>query len=781
MSTSNLLILIIEDDDDDFVHICQLLKKGAVKVQVDRAATAQAGLLAALEDRHDVCFLDYRLGEHSGLDILRKLRRGNITAPVIFLTGQGDEEIAVEAMKAGATDYLLKARLTVPLLEAALRFSLTLREKEDAVRIARHALQASEQRFRALVENSSDAITLMDPEGTIVYASQSIRSLLGYTPEELVETDAFQYVHPDDVAAVRDTFHAILHSPGVPMRMELRFGHKDKTWRYLEAIGVNRLHEPAVGAVVINERDVTERKRAENELRAAEQEYRMLFERNLAGVFRVSAEGKFLAANDSLARMLGYEHGEQLLGRFKADFAQAGELDRLLGELEHRDHVVSYELKARRKNGETACLLMNSSVLRDEKGNCLGREGTVLDITERRALELQLLQAQKMDAVGQLAGGVAHDFNNLLMVISSYAELLTESIGDANDKAYNQAKEIEKAARRAAALTQQLLAFSRKQMMMPRLMDMNTVVSEFGKMLPRLIGEDIRVTVTQGEGLWKVKADPVQIEQLIMNLAVNARDAMPRGGSLVVETSNIQVDEAYCRLHLGMQPGEHVMLTVSDTGCGIAPEVLPRIFEPFFTTKEHGKGTGLGLSTVYGIVKQSGGTVNVYSEPEHGTVFKVYLPRADAAMSREEDEVETVPPPRGSETILLVEDEQAVRQIMIEYLNSRGYSVVQGKNGQDALQMLQDFSGKMDLLITDVIMPGMSGAELAGRVKEIKPDIRVLFISGYTESMVVRHGIDETSGFLQKPFTLASMACKVREVLDAKQEPGEATELAAAS
>ncbi len=889
MSTETLQFLIVEDDEDDFVHVRQLLRSSVGNAEVERAATAEAAMEMANDHPHDLCFVDYRLGDKDGLDILRELKKRDAAAPVIFLTGQGDEEVAVQAMKAGATDYLLKSKLNAQSLEAAVRHALTLGKEQESVRVARRALGASEHRFRALVENSSDVIALLDAQGTMVYVSHSVQRMMGYAPAEMVETCAFDHIHPEDVGSVRRVFSALLKSPGVPMRAEYRRRHKDGRWRFLETTAMNRLEDPAVGAIVVNERDITERCQAEAEfrklssaveqsadmvvmtgadgvieyanpafetltgytreeavgrtprilksgrqdadfyqrmwgtllagkvfrgvlvnrkkngelfwaektitpivdergqirnfisndrditqrrtaeeaLRSSEERYRLLFERNLAGVFRTSAEGKFTEANDSLARMVGYESGTKLLGRDTAEFLDNPmEREVLIRELQTRGQVVSYELRARRKDGSDTWALLNSTQLRDQQGNVAGWEGTVLDITERRALQQQLLHSQKLDAVGQLAGGVAHDFNNLLMVISSYAELLSDSIGG-NAKAQYQAQEILKAARRAAGLTRQLLAFSRKQVLSPRIMDLNTVLADIGRMLPRLIGEDIQVEVRPGASLWKVKADPVQVEQVIMNLAVNARDAMPRGGHLVLETSNAQLDEEFARRHVGVLPGEHVMLTVSDTGCGIPADILPRIFEPFFTTKELSKGTGLGLPTVYGIVKQSGGSIWVYSEVDHGTVFKVYLPRAASVAEKYYEERPAAPPPRGSETILMVEDEDAVRESTCEYLSSRGYTVLQGKNGADALQVLEHFAGKIHLLISDVIMPGMSGAELGKRVRELRPDTRVIYISGYTESTVVQHGVEATSGFLPKPFTLTALAGKVREVLDA--------------
>ncbi len=771
MSAETLQFLVVEDDEDDFVHVRQLLRSSVGEAEVERAATAEAAVAMASDHPHDLCFVDYRLGDKDGLDVLRELKDRDVAAPVIFLTGQGDEEVAVQAMKAGASDYLLKSKVNAQSLETAVRHALTLGKEQEAVRVARRALQASEQRFRALVENSSDAITLLDAQGTITYASQSIRGLLGYAPEELVETSAFDYLHSEDQAGVRETFLAILQAPGIPYRLEYRCRHKNGEWRFLEAIGANRLHETAVGAVVVNERDVTERKQAEAERTAAEDKLRKVsraVEQSADMVVMTDPNGVIEYANPAFETLTGYKR-EEAVGRTPR-ILKSGRQDRayyermwatLLSGQVFRDVLVN-----RKKNGDLFWAEKTITPVLDERGKVRHFISNDRDITERRVLEQQLLHSQKMDAVGQLAGGVAHDFNNLLMVISSYAELLSDSIGG-NPKAQHQAAEILKAARRAAGLTRQLLAFSRKQVMSPRVLDLNTVLADIERMLPRLIGENIQVEIRPGASLWMVKADPVQIEQVIMNLAVNARDAMPRGGHLVLETTNAQLDEEYARRHVGTSPGEHVMLAVSDTGCGIPADILPHIFEPFFTTKELGKGTGLGLPTVYGIVKQSGGSVWVYSEVGHGTVFKVYLPRSVAVAEKNHDERVAIPPPRGSETILVVEDEEAVRESSSEYLTSRGYTVLQGKNGADALQVLEHFAGKIHLLITDVIMPGMSGAELGKHVGELRPEIRVIYISGYTESTVVQHGIEATSGFLQKPFSLTALADKVRDVLDA--------------
>jgi two-component system cell cycle sensor histidine kinase/response regulator CckA len=397
------------------------------------------------------------------------------------------------------------------------------------------------------------------------------------------------------------------------------------------------------------------------------------------------------------------------------------------------------------------------------------------DVTERRALEQQLRQSQKMEAVGRLAGGIAHDFNNLLMVISGYSEFLLDRLGP-DPAVRGPAQEIAGAAGRATSLTRQLLAFSRKQMLAPKILDLNGVVTENLKMLTRVIGEDIDLVMVPEAGLGAVRADAGQIEQVIMNLAVNARDAMPAGGKLTIETSNVSLDEEYARFHAPLRPGNYVMLAISDTGAGMDSETQSHIFEPFFTTKGP-KGTGLGLSTVYGIVKQSGGYIWVYSEAGKGTTFKIYLPRvAEAAESPEQvaTPAEDVAAEPGTETILLVEDEANLRYLARQFLEKQGYRVIEAADGAVAMQIAVAHEGTIHLLLTDVIMPGMNGRELAQRISEIRPNVKILYMSGYTENVIGRNGtLDAGVRLLQKPFSLHNLKNKVREVLDSSPFPQE--------
>jgi PAS domain S-box-containing protein len=403
--------------------------------------------------------------------------------------------------------------------------------------------------------------------------------------------------------------------------------------------------------------------------------------------------------------------------------------------------------------------------LRDGEGEIQGVIGVALDVTERDRLADQLRQSQKMQAVGELAGGVAHDFNNLLMVVKGHAQLLLDRMPDPSPMRQS-VLQVEKAADRAASLTRQLLAFSRKQVLQPRVLDMNEVVAGMIRMFSRVIGENIEMAFLPGGNLGRVKADPGQIEQVLLNLVVNARDAMPDGGRLTIETSNVDLDRSYSAKHASTEPGAYVMLTVTDTGCGMTAETQSHIFEPFFTTKGPGKGTGLGLATVYGVVKQSGGYIWVYSEVGHGTTFKIYLPRVMAELDRPVAETDTREMAKGSETILFVEDEQSVRELVCDYLRGNGYTVLEAPEGTEALKVAAAHSGAIHILITDVVMPHLSGPELAAQIGAVRQGLKVLFVSGYTDDTVFRHGVLEGGvAYLQKPFNLKALAQKIREVL----------------
>jgi len=480
-------------------------------------------------------------------------------------------------------------------------------------------------------------------------------------------------------------------------------------------------------------------------------------------VFVADGAGRLLDVNPRACDLTGYSR-EELLRLSVADTyppPQRNEARDRIAEVTAGVTTVR-ERPLLRKDGTVLTVEINARLLPD--GRILG---TVRDVTERRQLEQQLRQAQKMEAIGRLAGGVAHDFNNVLTAVFGYVDLLREELPQDSD-AQKDLSEVRKAAERAASLTRQLLAFSRQQVLEPVVLELNELVTDFEKMLRRVIGEDVELRLALGADVGNVRADPGQLHQVIMNLVVNARDAMPTGGKLILETANAELTATYAELHKPVVPGPYVMLAVSDTGTGMTPEIQARIFEPFFTTKEKGKGTGLGLSTVYGIVKQSEGYVWVYSEPSKGTTFKVYLPRVDAAAD-ELSKPKATGTLAGTETILLAEDDAILRPLAKQLLEKLGYRVLEGGDAAEALAAAQRHTGPIHLLIADVILPGPSGRELARRLAVARPDTKVVYVSGYTDDAIVHHGMLEPGlNFLQKPFTPATLARKVRDVLDAK-------------
>jgi PAS domain S-box-containing protein len=510
-------------------------------------------------------------------------------------------------------------------------------------------------------------------------------------------------------------------------------------------------------------------------LRRSEMNFRSLVTNAPYGICRCDSAGQLLDANPAMLAMLGYSSPKEVVGKhlgtLHADTLQWFELADYLRSAAAFNGLIA---EWKRKDGTATVVRVSGRAVSDGgKGKTF--ELFAEDVTERRALEQQLRQSQKMEAVGRLAGGIAHDFNNLLMVISGYSEFLLDRLGP-DPALRGPAQEIAGAAGRATSLTRQLLAFSRKQMLAPKILDLNGVVTENLKMLTRVIGEDIDLVMVPATGLGAVRADSGQIEQVIMNLAVNARDAMPAGGKLTIETSNVSLDEEYARFHAPLRPGNYVMLAISDTGAGMDSETQSHIFEPFFTTKGP-KGTGLGLSTVYGIVKQSGGYIWVYSEAGKGTTFKIYLPRvAEAAESVEQVAVaaESAAAEPGTETILLVEDEANLRYLARQFLEKQGYRVIEAADGAVAMQIAVAHEGTIHLLLTDVIMPGMNGRELAQRISEIRPNVKILYMSGYTENVIGRNGtLDAGVRLLQKPFSLHNLKNKVREVLDSSPFPQE--------
>jgi PAS domain S-box-containing protein len=531
-----------------------------------------------------------------------------------------------------------------------------------------------------------------------------------------------------------------------------------------------------ISGAIANVRLFNDLRKAEETLRESEMRFRDLYDKAPLGYHEYDAEGRITRVNRTDLEMLGYSAGE-MIGQFiwkfnvEEELAHQQVLAKLSGTLAPGRNL---ERIYRRKDGTTFPVLIEDRLILDETGQIEGIRCTIQDITERKrleqemaALQEQLRESQKMEAIGRLAGGIAHDFNNLLTVIKGYSQLSLLDLKE-SDPLRGNIQEIQKASQRATDLTRHLLAFSRRQILDLKVLDLNSLLRDLDKMLRRIIGEDIELSTQLANDLGRVKIDPGQFEQMILNLAVNARDAMLSGGKLTIETMNVELDEQYTHTHIGVIPGYYVRLSVSDTGSGMSKEVKEKIFEPFFTTKEKSKGTGLGLSTVYGIVKQSEGNIWVYSEPGHGTTFKIYLPRIEEELDILHGRDETDSFPMGSETVLLVEDDPLVRDMANRLLKQRGYKVFEAANGEEALRVAHEHSGdKIHLLLTDVVMPQMGGKELADQLKIVRPDVKVLYTSGYTDDAIVHHGVlAPGTHFLQKPFSIKTLSHKVRDVLD---------------
>ena len=638
----------------------------------------------------------------------------------------------------------------------------------------RKELVEREELFHLISENAADMIAIVDMNGKRIFNSLSYEKVVGYSPEELQASSAFEQIHPDDRERVKSAAEDARRS-GIGKTLEYRLRHKNGNWLVLES--TSSVTHDANGEpekLVIVNRNITERKRAEEALRRSEADFRSVVEDAPYGIYRANITGQFLQVNPALQRMLGYELEEELLRRDLATdiFRHTGEYKRLIELLSRTEEIKDIEMEWKKQDGTPITVRCSGRRVNDENGVAAYFEVFAEDVTEKRVLERQLRTAQKMEAIGRLSGGIAHDFNNHLGVIIGYSRVLKRELGE-NNVLCEHALEIEKAGQRAASLTKQLLAFSRQQVLTPAVLSLNTLAADMEKMLPPLLGEDIEVTLILDPGLGNVKADQGQIEQVIMNLAVNARDAMPAGGKLKIQTANVVLDQMYTRSHPGSKAGDYVMLAVTDTGTGMDAATLTHMFEPFFTTKERGKGTGLGLATVYGIVKQSNGYISVESSPGKGSCFQIYLPRDEGQPAAEEQKTDLAENLRGSESILLAEDSESLRKLAQSNLESVGFHVLSASSGEEALEVAVRHGSTFDLLLTDVVMPGMNGRLLAEQLLPRQPGMKVLYMSGYTDSFIAGHGVLEPgTNLLHKPFTEEVLIRKVREVLDGgKQLP----------
>jgi len=677
--------------------------------------------------------------------------------------------------KDGSSVWVLENVETVPgrggtptMIEGTLVDISQQKSAETAHNKAQQALEDSETRYRRLFETAKDGILILDfKTGQIADVNPFLIEMLGYTHSEFVGKKLWEIGPFKDIPASRSAFSA-LQTKGVIRYEDLPLETKDG--RRINVEFVSNVY-PVDGTQVVqcNVRDITERVQAEAALKISETHHRSVFEGAVHGIYRGTLDGRFLDVNPALVAMLGYSSTEEVLKLSVSQdvFAEPEEGLRLL----HKWQVtaeIEEEVQWKRRDQRLITVRLSGRVLGSEHQRPAGLEVIAEDVTERRALEEQLRQAQKIEAVGQLAGGMAHEFNNYLGIVLGYSELLLEEAGTTEGLRRNVA-EIKAATQRTASLTRQLLALSRRQVLEPKVLDVNAVVWETHKLLRRLIPGNIDLVPVLEPNLQQVKVDPAQIQQILINLVVNARDAMPQGGKVVIETANVELDEEYAGRHIEVRPGRYVMLAVSDNGSGIDEQTQARIFEPFFTTKQKGKGTGLGLSTVYGIVRQSGGHITVESALREGSRFRIYLPPTAVTELKVEDET----PPleteilSGTETVLVVEDEPALRRLISVSLEKRGYTVLAAEDGTEAIRILENNPGEIDLVVSDIMMPKLNGLELRKKATLLRPDMRFLFISGYAEDTIGRTThLPQDAGYLEKPFLPIELARKVRALLN---------------
>lgn len=740
--------------------------------------TAEQGIwILGPEDK--ITYVNTRMAEMLGFPAEELLGK----SPHLFLSAKGDTSVDQllarnRSGEGGQNEIKLRHKngaevwtqvSSNPILDAGGGYAGTLAIFNDvtARKRAGNALKESERRYHELFANAPVGIYRTTRDGSVSMANPALLDMLGYTFEELVGRNLDQEACASTY--LRAQFRAQLERDGHIEGVESAWKKRDESLLFVRESA--RVVRDDNGKLLYYEgmvEDINERKQAEQRLRRSEARLRSLIDNAPYGIYRSDPRSDRLsAANPALVQMLGYSSEEEVLAlEVSRDiWGNHRECVKLLQEYEREGRFES-EATWKRKDGSQLKVRLRGRKSRGlDSGVWL--EGYVEDLSQCWLLEEQLRQAQKMEAIGRLAGGIAHDFNNLLMVMSGYTELLQETIKE-GDPQHKMAAGIAKAVTRAKSLTKQLLVSTRQQVLSPTVIDLNSVLADSGEMLARLIGENIEFTVTPAAALGRVKVDAGAMQQVLMNLAVNARDAMPHGGKLNIETANVRIEEDSPLSHLMLKPGSYVMLAVTDTGVGMDKETQSRIFDPFFTTKEQGKGTGLGLSIVYGVVKDSGGGISVDSQPARGTAFRIYLPRVDEAVP-----TETASAPnesrRGSQCILLVEDEDAARDAVRMSLESRGYTVLQASTPAEALDCLERHRDHVNLILTDMVMPGMTGCDLANQALQIKPQIKVLYMSGYSDHSMMAN-IGKGAAFLQKPFSLKVLTQTIWELLELPAE-----------
>ncbi|MFH0727379.1 MAG: response regulator [Pseudomonadota bacterium] len=767
----NGTILIVDDDRRMCNSLKALLCTQGYTIKSDD--NGKDALKHLAEEMVDLVLLDIVMEKMSGFQVMDRMADQHLDVPVIIITGHASTASAVEALRRGAYDYLRKPFEPEELFASVKNALAQRRLQQDKYRMKRN-LQDSEEHFRTLFNQASDCIFIVDPTPeagpVIVDVNDAACSAYGYTVKEFLGKP-FSSIDAQDAGKCGSERVPRLMS-GEQFIYESEHIRKDGTLFPVE-VSARLTHIGSRPIIYAIERNITERKRAEEALRKSEEW--------LKSVFRVAPIGIGVAknrilqdVNPRLCEMTGYTQAE-LIGTSARVLYPTREEFEYVGREKYRQisktGAGEVETRFRTKDGSVIDVLLASTPMNSLKFSA-GMTFTALDITERKRaavekekLQTELFQAQKMEAIGRLAGGVAHDFNNMLSIILGRAELARMKI-KSSDLLYKDLCDIEAVGKRSANLTRQLLGFARKQAITPKILNLNNTIASLLKMLRRLIGEDVGLLWKPAADLWPVKMDPAQIDQILANLVINARDAIKDVGKVIIETGNVVLDEAYCAVHKGFVPGEFTLLAVSDDGCGIDRKTLPNIFEPFFTTKDIGKGTGLGLATVYGITKQNHGFINAYSELGRGSTFKIYLPRYGGGSAGGTAEAPVGSVTGGSETILLVEDEPEILGVVTTMLESLGYAVLSVESPDEAIRLTREHSGEIHLVITDVVMPEMNGRDLSDRLLSLYPNLKCLFMSGYTANVIAHHGVlDEGVRFIQKPFSMRDLAATIRQIL----------------
>ena len=769
-------ILYVDDYplDRELVRDALLKEHGGFRVT---EATTRADFEARLaEGGYDLVLSDFNILGFEGLQVLDAVRAENPRVPVIIVTGTGSEEVAAEAMKRGAADYVIKTARHMQRLPMTIRAALEKNRLAEERERAKAELSESEELLGeiAALSPASIAILKSDEQGEhFLYVNAGWERLTGYSRDDATLLKPNDTVHPDMRAQLAERASKHIRGEDVPAIHEIKIITKSGEVRWLDFAAALIRYQGAPAILTISF-DITERKRAEEELRESESKYRTLIENIPQKIFTKDRGSVFMSCNERLARDLEIRP-DQIVGKTDYDFFPSELADKYCADDKRVMQTGQTEELEEKylQDGQEVWVNTIKTPIRQKNGTIIGILGVFYDITERKRaeeekekLQAQLNQAQKLELVGRLAGGVAHDYNNTLSVIIGYSELAMAKVR-AEDPLREDLNEIYSAANRSKDVTRQLLTFARKETIVPEVLDLNATVETMLKILQKLIGEDIDLAWHPGKVPGPVLMDASQLDQILANLCINARDAITDVGRITIETGTATIDADFCSKHGGFAPDEFVLLVVSDDGCGMDRETVDHIFEPFFTTKGVGEGTGLGLSTVYGIVKQNNGFINVYSEPGRGTTFRIYLPRHSGDISGKPRSIDEQVFNGTGETVLVVEDEMAILKLTERVLSRCNYKVLLAKGPLEALEVAQAYSGEISLLITDVVMPEMNGRELANQLKILCPGIKCLFMSGYTANVIAHRGVlDEGVQFIQKPFSTKSLAAKVREALE---------------